>query len=263
MTDRDEMMIPTVTAQVTAQIRASAAYDEQQAARLRERTAEGWEAAAAIKRQVADILDGRGLTAAQVAEAGPLGMKVGPLPLFAPPADAPLEVLEQHRLLLERVYEVALRQMQRTRDEITRRRSTLDTAQLAPEDIPRPDPLTAHPAEDSGAHPVVGAAGAHRPVPDLDPAPEAAGLAGRDPNDLADAVPEPQQQEPEGAYPARPAVALSTAGQGVPVVAGPVAAGTSVYDPPPESVRRAVAAAQEMRRALAEEDTAQAGGEDR
>lgn len=164
VTGYDHDLTAAVTAEVLGQVRASAAWDEAQARRVRERSAEAWEIAAAVKRQVADILAGAPVAADQVTEDGGLGMRVGPLPLTAPPADAPLEALERHRLVLERVYEIALRQMQRTRAEITRRRATLDTAQLAPEDIPGPDPLTATPAEDTGAHRVV-VAERHVPVP--------------------------------------------------------------------------------------------------
>lgn len=171
-------MINEVARQVLDQIRDSATRDETVAAKLHDEAkgyrqqAEAYEARAAsaeanalihetsaqIKRQFTALLAGQpGLpTPGAVVPIGELGMGIG-VHRLAPPAGVPLEEMTAEQVtsvrdLMEAVYGLAFDRVAKANEWLRQHRSTLDTATLAPEDVPVPDPLTAAPAEDSGGH---------------------------------------------------------------------------------------------------------------
>jgi hypothetical protein len=118
--------------------------------------AEVLEHAANLKRQVAAVLTGAAtlLPTDQIHPVGDLGMTVG-MQYLAPADTSSYEELERYEALTERLFEVALSQMNRARDLMKAYRATLETGQIPEEFLPQPDPLTASPSESSGPNPVL------------------------------------------------------------------------------------------------------------
>lgn len=127
----------------------------EQRAKDAEANAATWEMAAQIKRQEAAAMLGRPElpTPGMIAPVGELGMAVGALRMVPRPDASPSE-LESYRDLMESVYTHALTQMNRACDVLRRAQATIETGQLPEEFLPVPDPLSASPAEESGAHQV-------------------------------------------------------------------------------------------------------------
>lgn len=139
---------------VLEQILHSAVRDQKEADQIRQaqHRAELLDVAVHLKRQVAAALNGEASIPQpdQVHPVGELGMVAG-LQMWALPEDATYEDMEQYAAFTEQLYSVALNQFNRVRDLMREHRSTLETGVLAPEWLPEPDPLTAAPAEVSGA----------------------------------------------------------------------------------------------------------------
>lgn len=109
---------------------------------------------ATIYEQLAGVVSGTWLPSPEeVTEpAEGLGVGVG-IVRWAPPQGASPAQLHQWKAFADALNQVALRQKYRTDDLIRAAHATQVTGQLAPEDLPQPDPLTAAPAgEETGAH---------------------------------------------------------------------------------------------------------------
>ncbi|MGH3588604.1 MAG: hypothetical protein ACRDQ0_20030 [Pseudonocardia sp.] len=181
----NDQIIAEVERQVLGQMRDSATWDEGQATILHEQAeqlrqdAEKLQTSAAdtdanatlaatraqVKRQIAALLAGRAElpTPGMVVPVGALGMGIGAQKI-GPPEGVPSEQLTPEQVtsirdLWETVYALAFDRLTNANAWLRQHRSTLDTAALAPEDKPQPDPLTASPAEESGAHKILPPAG--------------------------------------------------------------------------------------------------------
>ncbi|GAA4225941.1 hypothetical protein GCM10022254_09150 [Actinomadura meridiana] len=192
----DETIMTEVTDQIIAQLRDSATWDEKQAAELRA-GADRMRGEAVQLREQAEEIDvragdcdahavlfearGRGKRAhaAQLAGApvlptpgevlpvGGLGMAISTLKMI-PRKDPSPEELTSYRDLMRQVHETGLHQLQLAEALLREAQRTVITGQLAPEDMPQPDPLTASPGEESGAHKVPPVLSAPVVEPDAD-----------------------------------------------------------------------------------------------
>lgn len=119
---------------------------------------------AVIYQEVAGILSGTWLPeAADVTEPGEgLGVRVGII-AWAPPQGATPAQLHRWREFCDELQQSAIRQKYLTDDAIPGAHATQATGQLAPEDMPQPDPLTAPPTPGGGAGAVQGGASPRRP----------------------------------------------------------------------------------------------------
>ncbi|WP_242892629.1 hypothetical protein [Actinomadura litoris] len=151
--------------------------------------ADTYKTMAALNSELAEFIGGISLPDpgdVSVADGG-LGFGIGHLAHWGPPPNPSMEELRRWRAFVDELVQALYRQRNATDRALRAAQATQATGQIAPEDLPQPDPLTAPVQEGTGAHPVdvVG-----RGMPVTPP----------------DGTPVPEEGDP-GGYPEKPAVA--------------------------------------------------------
>jgi hypothetical protein len=139
--------------QVAAERRTEAIW-HRQAAQVKELWSEHCTEMAALYRQMFDRVSGLPeLPAPGDIAAWPwgLGMQVG-RSLYGPPPDATPEEIAAHRETMRALNDVSFEEIKRASDVL---RESQSAGEVAAEEVPQPDPLTATPAEETGGLPVV------------------------------------------------------------------------------------------------------------